>query len=198
MEGRAHPPPGDARYSRNPGDHLGFLISWCRESHRKNRFRKWSHDELLAESYLQAHRLLETTFDPTRSTVVTFLKAFLWGAVHYAYWKSQGYRFTDDSVVPKLPLTNSVDCDYIAVEDHVVRRQDMPDLTDEEWIIVRMRFDGYTMTQIASVLGLKSPQSVYNRLVKIRGKFLAGDSDAPGNDANAAAHRPRKKRQDLP
>lgn len=172
----------DTRYSRNPADHLGFLIWWCRDTQRKGRFLRWSHDELLAEAYIQAHRLLTDNFDPSRSTVVTFLKAFLWGAVHYSYWKSHGFRFTGNGVAPKVPLTDLVDCEYVAVDDSTMFRHELPELTDEEWTVVRMRCDGYTMTQIASVLGLKSPQSVYNRLVKIRGKFLTGDEDAPRDD----------------
>lgn len=175
----------DPRYSRNPADHLGILIWWCRDIQSKGHFSRWSHEELLAEAYLQTHRLLETTFDPSKSSVVTFLKAFLWGAVHYAYWKSHGFRFDGKKPVPKVPLTDMVDCEYVAVDDDPVFRHELPELTDEEWIVVRMRCDGYTMTQIATVLGLKSPQSVYNRLVKIRGKFLEGDvEDAPRNETN--------------
>lgn len=59
---------------------------------------------------------------------------------------------------------------------------EIPDLTEEEWTIIRLRHDGYTMTRIAAVLGLKSPQSVYNRLVKIRDKFTGQEQDATRND----------------
>lgn len=188
----------DPRYSRNPADHLGFLIWWCRDAHKNHRFKAWSHDELLAETYLQAHRLLNTTFDPDKATVVTFLKAFLWGAVYYAYWKERGYRFTADGVTPKVPLTNNTDSEYVAVSfDHL--QMEFPELTDEEWLVVRLRAEGYTMSQIADVLGLKSPQSVNNRLIKIRAKFTNRDEkNAPRNKAHPPPDRPRTQRPGLP
>ena len=187
----------DPRYSRNAADHLGFLIWWCRDSHKNHRFKRWCHDELLSEAFLQTHRLLTTTYDPSKSSVVTFLKAFLWGAVHYAYWKNQGYRFTDTGVAPKVPLTDSPLCEYLSVITEFISPE-FPELTEEEWLIVRLRRDGYTMIQIADVLGLKSPQSVNNRLVRIRGKFLLRDTDAPRNKANSSTNRPRQKRPPVP
>lgn len=182
----------DPRYSRNPADHLGFLISWCRESHKNHRFKRWCHEELLSEAYLQTHRLLNTTYDPTKSSVVTFLKAFLWGAVHYAYWKNQGYRFTDTGVAPKVPLTDYPISEYIAVFTEQLPPE-FPELTEEEWLIVRLRQDGYTMIQIADVIGLKSPQSVNNRLVRIKGKFLDGDPNAARRKARTTSNRSREE-----
>ena len=168
--------------SRNAQDHVGFLTLWAYDSHRKRRFPAWEQEEILAEAYIQAQRLLSTVYDPDKSTVVTFLKGFLWGAVHYAYWTSQGYRFTDDGPRLKIHITDDTLCEDLSVEFRMLSIE-LPELTDEEWTIIRLRHDGYTMTRIAAVLGLKSPQSVYNRLVKIRDKFAGQEQDAPRNTA---------------
>lgn len=167
--------------SRDPAHHLGFLTLWAWESHRKKRFPRWDKDEILSEAYLQTQRLLNTVYDPEKSTVVTFLKSFLWGAVHYTYWTSHGFRFTDDGPRLKLSVTEDIVCEEIVVEI-VFDPLHLPDFTEEEWTIIRLRHDGYTMTRIAAVLGLKSPQSVYNRLVKIRDKFTNRDSHATRDD----------------
>jgi hypothetical protein len=168
--------------SRNAQDHIGFLTLWAYDAHRKRRFPAWEQEEILAEAYIQAQRLLSTVYDPDKSTVVTFLKGFLWGAVHYAYWTSQGYRFTDDGPRLKIHITDDTLCEDLSVEFRMLSIE-LPELTDEEWTIIRLRHDGYTMTRIAAVLGLKSPQSVYNRLVKIRDKFAGQEQDAPRNTA---------------
>lgn len=168
--------------SRNAQDHIGFLTLWAYDAHRKRRFPAWEQEEILAEAYIQAQRLLSTVYDPDKSTVVTFLKGFLWGAVHYTYWTSQGYRFTDDGPRLKIHITDDTLCEDLSVEFRMLSIE-LPELTDEEWTIIRLRHDGYTMTRIAAVLGLKSPQSVYNRLVKIRDKFAGQEQDAPRNTA---------------
>lgn len=163
--------------SRNPADHLGFLTLWALDAHRKKRFPLWSKEEILSEAYVQAHRLLTTVYESDKSTVVTFLKSFLWGAVHYSYWTSNGFRFTDHGPALKLRVTSDTLCEVLApLAKHPMT--DLPEFTEEEWTIIRLRHDGYTMTRIAAVLGLKSPQSVYNRLVKIRDK-LGDAEDAP-------------------
>jgi hypothetical protein len=156
--------------STDPRDHLGFLTLWVGEAHRARRFPLWERDEVLSEAYIQADRLLTTVYDPERATVVTFLKRFLPGAVHYRYWTSNGFRFTADGPRLKLPVTYDTLCEVAA---HVPPPSSfrLPDLSEEEWTIVRLRLDGYTMTRIASVLGLRSPQSIYNRIVKIKDKF---------------------------
>lgn len=160
----------DRSHSRDPADHVGFLKLWAVEAHCKNRFPRWSVDEILSEAYIQAHRLLTTVYDPQKSTVVTFLKAFLWGAVHYSYWTSHGFRFTEDGPRLKITVTDSIVCEEVTTIQSC-DPVEFPDFTEEEWTIIRLRHDGYTMTRIAAVLGLKSPQSVYNRLVRIRDKF---------------------------
>lgn len=167
--------------SRDARHHVGFLTMWANESHSRKRFPLWEKEEILAEAYLQADRLLTTVYDPSKSTVVTFLKGFLWGAVHYSYWTSNGYRFTEDGPRLKLHFTDDTLCEEVAVEVPLEQLV-LPEFTDEEWTIIRLRQDGYTMTRIASVLGLKSPQSVYNRLVKIRDKLSGQEQDAPGNN----------------
>lgn len=173
--------------SRNAQDHIGFLTLWAYDAHRKRRFPAWEQEEILAEAYIQAQRLLSTVYDPDKSTVVTFLKGFLWGAVHYTYWTSQGYRFTDDGPRLKIHITDDTLCEDLSVEFRMLSIE-LPELTDEEWTIIRLRHDGYTMTRIAAVLGLKSPQSVYNRLVKIRDKFAGQEQDAPRNTAAPPPH----------
>jgi hypothetical protein len=170
--------------SRKAADHVGFLTLWSNEAHRKQRFPRWSRDEILSEAYVQADRLLGTVYDPSKSTVVTFLKSFLWGAVHYAYWTGSGYRFTESGLRLKLSVTNDTLCEEVA-RPASPPDPDLPDLTEEEWTIVRLRRDGYTMIRIAAVLGLKSPQSVYNRLVKIRDK-IQGEKNAPRDPADPA------------
>lgn len=174
--------------SKDARDHVGFLTLWATESHRKKRFPMWDRDEILSEAYLQAHRLLTTVYDPSKSTVVTFLKGFLWGAVHYSYWTSNGYRFTDAGPRLKIVVTHDTLCEEVAVT-FPIDPLDLPPLTEEEWTIIRLRMDGYTMTRIAGVLGLKSPQSVYNRLVKIRDKFN-GVNDAARDSASSDAQGP--------
>ena len=173
----------------DPSKHLAFLTWWCNESKRRGRFHHWDRDELLAEAYIQTHRLLTTLYDPTKSTVVTFLKAFLWGAVHYVYWTQHGFRFDDVGkkaggksrkvLVKKLDFTDfdpSQSCAKV-VEGYTPFLPQI-ELTGEEWTIVRLRMDGYTMTQIAAVLGLKSPQSIQNRLTKIWDKIQGVEEDA--------------------
>lgn len=166
--------------SRNAGDHLGFLTIWAYESHRRKRFPAWEQEEILAEAYLQAHRLLASVYDPSKSTVVTFLKGFLWGAVHYRYWTSQGYRFTEHGPRLKLHVTDDTLCEATSIP-FSNEPIEFPLLTDEEWTIIRLRHDGYTMIRIAAVLGLKSPQSVYNRIIKIRDKFTGQQLNASRN-----------------
>jgi hypothetical protein len=171
--------------SRNAADHIGFLTLWALDAHRKKRFPLWTKDEILSESYVQTHRLLTTVYDPDKSTVVTFLKGFLWGAVHYAYWTSNGFRFTEDGPRLKLQVTRDTICEELVTFD-MPPLEELPMLTEEEWTIVRLRMNGYTMTRIAGVIGLKSPQSVYNRLVRIRDKFRGeqdGTRDAASSDA---------------
>jgi hypothetical protein len=175
--------------SRDVRDHIGFLTTWAYESHRKKRFPHWSKDEILSEAYVQSHRLLTTVYDPSKSTVVTFLKGFLWGAVHYSYWTSQGYRFTDSGPRLKLHVTDDTLCEDVPVLE-VWELMELPEFTEEEWTIIRLRTDGYTMIRIAAVLGLKSPQSVYNRLVKIRDKLNRSEQDATGNPASTPTDRP--------
>lgn len=160
----------DRSHSRDPADHVGFLKLWAVDAHCKNRFPKWSVDEILSEAYVQAHRLLSTVYDPEKSTVVTFLKAFLWGAVHYSYWTSHGFRFTEDGPRLKIVVSDTIVCEDVTTSQSC-DAVEFPEFTEEEWTIIRLRHDGYTMTRIAAVLGLKSPQSVYNRLVRIRDKF---------------------------
>lgn len=183
--------------SRDPRDHIGFLTIWAYEAHRKKRFPQWEREEILSEAYLQANRLLNTVYKPDKSTVVTFLKAFLWGAVHYSYWTSQGFRFTESGPRLKLEVTADIVCEEIPVHP-LESDPDLPDLTEEEWTIVRLRKDGYTMTRIAAVLGLKSPQSVYNRLVRIRDKFAGVEIDATGNRTRPPPHRQRPHGPGLP
>lgn len=193
----------------DPRHHLAFLTWWASDCKRNGRFNRWDRDEILAEAYLQAHRLLGTLYDPAKSTVVTFLKAFLWGAVHYVYWSQQGYRFDDIGkkaggkskkiLVKKMEFIDCAISEPLAkpLYSYTPFLELVQELTDEEWTIVRLRLDGYTMTQVAAVIGLKSPQSVQNRLIKIRGK-LAGVEDATGNDTNTATEGPGEERPPLP
>jgi hypothetical protein len=178
----------DRSRSRDPAHHLGFLKFWSIDAYRKKRFPKWDVDEIMSEAYVQSHRLLNTVYDPEKSTVVTFLKAFLWGAVHYTYWTSNGFRFTDDGPRLKIPVTYDTLCEQVQAPSPA-EQTDLPEFTEEEWTIIRLRHDGYTMTRIATVLGLKSPQSVYNRLVKIRDK-IKGVENAPRDTANGDAEGP--------
>lgn len=182
--------------SRNATDHLGFLTLWALDAHRKKRFPLWTKDEILSEAYVQTHRLLTTVYDPGKSTVVTFLKGFLWGAVHYAYWTSNGFRFTDDGPRLKLKVTNTILCEELVTFD-MPPPEELPMLTEEEWTIVRLRMNGYTMTRIAGVIGLKSPQSVYNRLVRIRDKFR-GEQDGTSDDTDPDAEGQGQERAHVP
>ena len=162
--------------SKDARDHVGFLTLWSHEAHARRRFPRWTREEILSEAYIQADRLLTTVYDPSRGTVVTFLKSFLWGAVHYAYWTSNGFRFTASGPRLKLHVTTDTLGEHLAPASSPPL--DLPVFTEEEWTIIRLRNDGYTMIRIAAVLGLKSPQSVYNRLVKIRDK-INGVRNAP-------------------
>lgn len=199
----------DQARNPDPSRHLAFLYWWCNESKKRGRFQQWDRDELLAEAYLQAHRLLSTLYDPDKSTVVTFLKAFLWGAVHYAYWAQQGYRFDDVGkkeggrsrkvLVRKLEFTDCETNEPLAKAQELYTSElSSLELTGEEWTIVRLRMDGYTMTQIAAVLGLKSPQSIQNRLSKIWDKIEGAEDNAPRNRTDEAAEGPREKRKNIP
>lgn len=182
--------------SRNADHHVGYLTIWSLNAHRKKYFPAWEKEEILSEAFIQATRLLAQVYAPDKSTVVTFLKSFLWGAVHYRYWTSQGFRFTDAGPILKLRVTTGILCEDLTVES-VEATFDLPDLSEEEWTIVRLRQDGYTMTRIATVLGLKSPQSVYNRLVRIRDKFEGIHSNATNHRATPPPHRSRSIRKTL-
>ena len=162
-------PSGGLNRSKKASDHVGYLNLWAIEAYRKKRFPRWTREEILSEAYIQADRLLSTVYDPSKSTVVTFLKSFLWGAVHYAYWTSNGFRFTASGPRLKLLVTTDTLSEHVAPSSS--ESLDLPEFTEEEWTIIRLRNDGYTMIRIAAVIGLKSPQSVYNRIIKIRDKI---------------------------
>lgn len=182
--------------SRDARDHIGFLTMWAYDAHRKKRFPLWDKHEVLSEAYIHTDRLLRTVYDPSKGTVVTFLKGFLWGAVHYTYWTSNGFRFTDAGPRLKLHVTDDTLCEEVSIEV-TLDPLNLPEFNEEEWTIIRLRNDGYTMTRIASVLGLKSPQSVYNRLVKIRDKFHE-TTNAARDPAPPPPYRPRQDRPPVP
>lgn len=188
----------------DPREHIGFLTSWSFDMHRKKAFPLWSKEEILSEAYIQTHRLLTGVYKPEKSTVVTFLRGFLWGAVHYAYWTQNGYRFVKGKHILKLPLTNDIVCEDLEFKKIPPKIWDAPQLIGEDWVVVKMRTDGYTLSKIAEIMGLKSPQSVYNRLVRIRNRIQSledtdhANRNTPHPRPNPRTKGPRKNSPPIP
>ena len=77
-------PPTDRRRSRDPADHLGFIVQSIALWHRRGHLVEFEADELLSIAFIEAEHLLRVKYDPTRATVTSFLSGWLFGRVQYA------------------------------------------------------------------------------------------------------------------
>tara|TARA_R110001592_G_scaffold122620_1_gene329533 strand:+ start:433 stop:945 length:513 start_codon:yes stop_codon:yes gene_type:complete len=66
-------------------DLVKFVHWWAYD--RRNSFFLWEYKELVSETWLQSSYLLEA-FDPVKSQYSTYLNAFLYSRVHWAYVKA--------------------------------------------------------------------------------------------------------------
>lgn len=76
--------------------HLKFLFSLAHRWRRETVLRAFEFDEILSVAYLEADHLLRNKYDPTKTTVTTFLNAYLWGRVEYALLRGTGMRKRED------------------------------------------------------------------------------------------------------
>lgn len=147
---------GPRNQSDDVNDHLGFLTQWTSTMKRAGNFPLWEHDELFNQAYITTHELLKEKYNPSRGAVITFLKAFLWGRVLYAYGKSFGWRYRDSKWrVLEVPMTRQ------AVSKLQFDPVDYPpDLTEREKEVLEMRVGGYSLQAIANHFGFSSPNTV--------------------------------------
>ena len=157
-------------YSRDMSDHIGFLHQWASSLKRANHFTKWTHDELVNQGYVTGSELLMRNYDAEKGTVVTYLKAFLWSRVAYAYGKSFGWRYRDSRWrILESSLENGFDSGYVTVPGVEYPE----DLTERERAVIELRVDGYPYQEIAEKFGYKSANTVtYWIRNHIRPKFL--------------------------
>ena len=85
-------PPTDRRRSRDPADHLGFIVQSIALWHRRSHLADFEPDELLSIAYIETADLLANKYDPTRATVTSFLSSYLFGRVQYAALRGKGMR----------------------------------------------------------------------------------------------------------
>jgi len=162
--------PTSQSYSRDMADHIGFLHNWASALKRAHHFNKWTHDELVNQGYVTGSDLLARNYDATKGTVITYLKAFLWSRVAYAYGKSFGWRYRDSQwKILESSLDTGFDSGYV-----ILPRMEMPeDLTDRERMVIEMRIDGHPYQDIAEKFGYSSANTVtYWIRNHIRPKFL--------------------------
>jgi hypothetical protein len=162
--------PTEQSYSRDMADHIGFLHQWASSLKSSNHFTKWCHDELVNQGFVTGSDLLQKNYDPNRATVVTFLKAFLWSRVAYAYGKSFGWRYRDSKWrILESSLDQGFDSGYISIPD-----VEYPEsLTEREKQVIAMRIEGYPYQEIAEKFGYRSANTVtYWIRHHIRPKFL--------------------------
>ena len=85
-------PPIDRRRSRDPADHLGFIVQSIALWHRRGHLVEFEADELLSIAFIEAAHLLRVKYDPTRATVTSFLSSCLFGRVQYGALRGKGMR----------------------------------------------------------------------------------------------------------
>ena len=85
-------PPTDRRRSRDPADHLGFIVQSIALWRRRGHLVEFEADELLSIAFIEAEHLLRVKYDPTRATVTSFLSSYLFGRVQYAALHGKGMR----------------------------------------------------------------------------------------------------------
>ena len=162
--------PTSQSYSRDMADHIGFLHNWASALKRSNHFTKWTHDELVNQGYVTGADLLARNYDATKGTVITYLKAFLWSRVAYAYGKSFGWRYRDSRwKILESSLDTGFDSGYV-----IVPSIEYPeDITDRERTVIEMRVEGRPYQEIAEKFGYSSANTVtYWIRNHIRPKFL--------------------------
>lgn len=120
-------------------------------------FSKWDHDELFSQAFVTASDLLAKNYDPEKGTIITYLKAFLWPRVAYAYGKYHGWRYRESKwVVLESELTESGHPSFEVQE----KAELPPDLTEREIDVILMRVGGLSYQLIAEKLGYKSANTV--------------------------------------
>jgi hypothetical protein len=90
----------DRKRSRDVNDHMGWLIKLVSKWQSKGKLAQYERDELISIAFIEARSLLRDKYDPSKSTVTTFLSRFLYSRVHY--WvmvQIGGYRKTPNGWV---------------------------------------------------------------------------------------------------
>ena len=85
----------DPRRTPDVSLHLNYLRTLVARW-RKTALRSFEFDEILSVAYIEADELLRNKYDPTRTTVTTFLRSFLFGRVQYALLRSMDMRKRED------------------------------------------------------------------------------------------------------
>tara|TARA_Y100001973_G_C5176598_1_gene322344 strand:+ start:218 stop:736 length:519 start_codon:yes stop_codon:yes gene_type:complete len=148
--------------NRNPdvNEHLGFLRQWAAQMKRGGSFSKWDLEELFNQAYVTAADLLEKNYNPEKGSVTTYLKAFLWSRVSYAYGKSFGWRYRDRRWVFPEQSGTELEKSYTPQ----IEAELPPTLNEEEKKIIEMRLDGMSYKQIATELGYGAGGTIANKL----------------------------------
>jgi len=159
-------------YSKDINDHLGYLRQWTSSMQKGGFFSLWEHDELYNQAYLTASTLLNKNYDPEKGTVITYLKAFLWPRVFYAYGKYHGWRYRNSKWITLetsyASAFNLEEPSYVIPE----KGELPPNLTDEEIDIILMRVGGMGYQEIANNLGYASGTTISSRIkTRIFDKF---------------------------
>ena len=82
----------DRRRSKDINDHYGLVTSLVNKWLRKGHFRGIPFDEVVHISIIEADRLLKSKYDKSRSSVSSFLYAYLYSRVEYRIGVFQGRR----------------------------------------------------------------------------------------------------------
>ena len=147
---------GDRSSNPDVNLHIVFLTEWTSQMKSSGHFPLWDYNELFNQAYVIASDLLTKKYQPSRGSVVTFLRGFLWGKVLYSYGKSFGWRYRDSKwKVFETPLDPSSDgaIEYDSFEYP-------PDLTEREKAVIEMRVGGHSLQSIARHFGFSSPNTV--------------------------------------
>ena len=65
---------------------LDEVIAWCK-LRKPGRFRDWELDEFINETWVAARKLVDDKYDPSKSSLTTFLQRFMWDIIHRIYCK---------------------------------------------------------------------------------------------------------------
>jgi hypothetical protein len=103
--------------------HINFLRSVANRWRKQTALSTFEFDEILSVCYIEAEHLLRTKYDPGKTTVTTFLNAYLWGRVEYTLLRGTGMRKREDGwktyqeLAPPPPPPTSTPNETVELED---------------------------------------------------------------------------------